>query len=351
MINSFLDNNQDSIKHHVIVVGNEKGGAGKTTATMHLIASLLKFGFKVGSIDLDSRQQSVSRYIDNRRETIAKTGLKVPLPSHAIVKKSPFNDKDDIIKDEQERFDKCINTLSINNDFIVIDTPGSDTNLSRYAHSYANHIITPINDSFVDLDVLAHIDSETLTIERPGVYSEMIWEQKIARAKRNNGEESPIEWIVMRNRLSNIDANNKRRMAEALKKLSRRVGFRSIDGFSERVIFRELFLSGLTLVDIMDKKTNFTVKMSHIAARQELRELLKELRIPAITKCLNEEINGSNSNNDAASKVTSDPARRAEIKVTKVNNDNQSDNVVTNLNPSNVENIQEADKELESVTN
>ena len=232
-----------------------------------------------------SRQRSISRYIENRRETIVKQGLNVPLSSHAIVKKSPFNIVEEAIEDEKNRFNECLHTLSNNCEFIVIDTPGSDTNLSRYAHSFADHIITPINDSFVDLDVLAQIDSDTLTIDRPGIYSEMIWEQKIKRAKRSENAK-PIDWIVMRNRLTNIDANNKRRMAEAIGKLSKRIGFRSLAGFSERVIFRELFLYGLTLIDILNNKTSVSVNLSHIAARQELRDVLKGLRIPAVDECL-----------------------------------------------------------------
>lgn len=270
---------------HVIVIGNEKGGAGKTTTSMHIITSLLHFGFSVGSVDLDSRQRSISRYIENRRETIVKQGLNVPLPSHAIVKKSPFNIVEEAIIDEKNRFNECLHTLSNNCEFIIIDTPGNDTNLSRYSHSFADHIITPINDSFVDLDVLAQIDSDTLTIDRPGIYSEMIWEQKIKRAKRSENA-APIDWIVMRNRLTNIDANNKRRMAEAIGKLSKRIGFRSLAGFSERVIFRELFLHGLTLIDILNNKTSVSVNLSHIAARQELRDVLKGLRIPAVNECL-----------------------------------------------------------------
>lgn len=295
---------------HIIVIGNEKGGAGKTTTSMHIITSLLHFGFSVGSVDLDSRQRSISRYIENRRETIVKQGLNVPLPSHAIVKKSPFNIVEEAVEDEKHRFNECLHTLSSNCDFIVVDTPGSDTNLSRYAHSFADHIITPINDSFVDLDVLAQIDSETLTIDRPGIYSEMIWEQKIKRAKRSENA-APIDWIVMRNRLTNIDANNKRRMAEAIGKLSKRIGFRSLAGFSERVIFRELFLHGLTLIDILNNKTSVSVNLSHIAARQELRDVLKGLRIPAVNECLGIEMEEEAKVKPTASKSASKPAPKA----------------------------------------
>lgn len=266
-------------KCHVIVVGNEKGGSGKTTTCMHLIASLLRLGFSVGSIDIDSRQRSLSRYIENRRQTIAKEGVALPLPHHIVVQRSPFHLLDEAENDERERFTRALSRVMANNDFVIIDSPGSDTYLSRLAHSYADTIITPINDSFVDLDVLATVDGQTLKIVRPSIYSEMVWEQKLQRAKRDGGS---IEWIVMRNRLSNIDARNKRFMTQVVSDLARRIGFRGAPGFSERVIFREMFLQGLTVLDVMDTSANVSVSLSHVAARQEVRELLKALKIPAI---------------------------------------------------------------------
>jgi chromosome partitioning protein len=264
---------------HVIVVGNEKGGSGKTTATMHLIVALLRLGFSVGSMDLDSRQRSLSRYVENRRQTITKQGVALPLPHHIVVQRSPFNFLQEAESDERERFSKGVSRIISNNDFVVIDTPGSDTYLSRLAHSFADTIITPINDSFVDLDVLAHVDGQTMKVNRPSIYSEMVWEQKLSRAKRDGGS---IEWIVMRNRLSNIDARNKRFMTQVLADLSRRIGFRVAPGFSERVIFREMFLQGLTVLDVMDTSANVSISLSHVTARQEVRELLKMLKIPLI---------------------------------------------------------------------
>lgn len=271
---------QTEARHaHIIVVGNEKGGSGKTTTAMHIITALLRLGFSVGSVDIDSRQRSLSRYIENRRQTIAKEGTPLPLPHHIVVQRSPYNMLEEAESDEKERFTKALARLMPSSDFIVIDSPGSDTYLSRVAHSFADTVITPINDSFVDLDVLATVDGQTLKIIRPSIYSEMVWEQKLQRAKRDGGT---IEWIVMRNRLSNIDARNKRFITQVVGELSRRIGFRVAPGFSERVIFREMFLQGLTVLDVMDTSANVTVSLSHIAARQEVRELLKMLKIPAI---------------------------------------------------------------------
>lgn len=266
-------------KTHIIVIGNEKGGSGKTTTTMHLIVALLRLGFKIGSIDIDSRQRSLSRYIENRKNTMTNHGASLPLPQHFVVQRSPFNVLDEAEADERERLTSALKVLMAENDFIVIDSPGSDTYLSRLAHSYADTIITPINDSFVDLDVLANVDGNTLKIVKPSIYSEMVWEQKLLRAKRDGGS---IEWIVMRNRLSNIDARNKRFMTQVLNELARRIGFRAAPGFSERVIFREMFLQGLTVLDVMDTGGSASVSLSHIAARQEVRDLLKTLRIPKV---------------------------------------------------------------------
>ena len=270
---------------HVIVIGNEKGGSGKTTTTMHLIVALMRLGFKVGSIDIDSRQRTLSRYVENRRQTVSKQGVTLPLSEHLVIQKSPFNLLEEAEADESERFSQGIEKLMESADFVVIDSPGNDTFLSRLAHSYADTVITPINDSFVDLDVLATVDGTTLKIIRPSIYSEMVWEQKLLRAKRDGGS---IEWIVMRNRLSNIDARNKRFMNQVLSELARRIGFRVAPGFSERVIYRELFLQGLTVLDVMDVSNNMSVSLSHVAARQEVRDLLKILQIPQIDDRINE---------------------------------------------------------------
>jgi chromosome partitioning protein len=270
---------------HIIVVGNEKGGCGKTTTCMHLIVALMRLGFKVGTMDIDSRQRSLSRYIENRRLTMAKHHATLPMPHHIVITKSPFTIQSEAEEDERDRFNQGLARIVKTCDFVVIDGPGSDTFLSRLAHSSADMIITPINDSFVDLDLLASVDGDTLQIIRPSIYSEMVWEQKLARAKRDSGS---IEWIVMRNRLSNLDARNKRQMKKVTEELARRIGFRLAPGFSERVIFREMFLQGLTVLDVMDTSMDVKITISHIAARQEVRDLLKTLRIPEIDRRINE---------------------------------------------------------------
>lgn len=270
---------------HIIVIGNEKGGSGKTTTAMHLIVALLRLGFRVGTMDIDARQRSLSRYIENRKLTIAKEGTTLPLPSHIVITKSPFTTQAETEDDERDRFTRALAKLLVTTDFVIIDAPGNDTYLARLAHSYADTVITPVNDSFVDLDVLASVNGMTLEVEKPSIYAEMLWEQKLQRARRDGGS---IDWVVMRNRLSNIDARNKRMVTKVMDELVKRLGFRQAPGFSERVIFRELFLLGLTVLDVLETTKAGTLSMSHLAARQEVRELLKSLRIPAIERRITE---------------------------------------------------------------
>ena len=263
------------------MLGNEKGGSGKTTSSLHLIISLLRLGFKVGSIDIDSRQRSLTRYLENRETTMGRESIKLPMPEHVVVNKSVLPVKQEAEQDEAERFLKALFKLQSGHDFVVVDSPGNDTFMSRLAHNFADTIITPINDSFVDLDVLAQVNAMTGKVIKPSIYSEMVWEQKLKRAKRDS---SSIDWIVMRNRLTNIYAKNKQLMTTSLNELSRRVGFRVAPGFGERVIFRELFLQGLTVMDIME--AGGKVSMSHVTARQEVRGLLKTLNIPKLNEVL-----------------------------------------------------------------
>jgi chromosome partitioning protein len=254
---------------YVVVLGNEKGGTGKSTAAMHVITSLLRQGYKVGSIDVDARQGTLSRYVENRRlRSEAKPEEHLPLPDqYPIVEEAQAEDE----KNLKEAMEKLSGS-----DYIVIDTPGSDMYLSRLAHSYADTLITPLNDSFIDLDMLARLNPETLEIIRPSTYSEMVWEQKKQRAIR--GDRRAIDWIVLRNRLTAVNSRNKEEMRKALESLSKRIGFRLVAGFGERVIFRELFLNGITLLDLRESRV--AMSLSHVAARQELNQLLEMIQIP-----------------------------------------------------------------------
>lgn len=264
------------VKPHIFVVGNEKGGAGKTTCSMHLITGLLEKGLKVSSLDTDCRQHSLTRYIQNREEYNKKNLDKsVPMPRHFLLKDSTEPNIPSREKEEKYNFEAALEDAKRDADIIVIDTPGSHSFLSCLAHSYADTVVTPINDSFVDLDVMAKVDSEG-NIVSPSIYSQMIWTQKMERAKRDGNS---IEWVVMRNRLSNLDATNKRNVSKVLDQLAKRISFNVVPGFSERVIFKELFLKGLTLLDLTKANFDKPFNMSHVAARMELREFMRGLGI------------------------------------------------------------------------
>jgi chromosome partitioning protein len=251
----------------IIVLGNEKGGTGKSTVAMHLIVALLRQGRTVGSIDLDARQATLTRYVENRRRR-DQDGTKLGHPIHRAVPPSEDQERD------AETFRTHLAELRELAEVIVIDTPGSDHPLSRLGHSFADMLVTPLNDSFIDLDLLASVDGDSLKIVRPGRYAEMVWDTKKARALR--GENTAFDWFVLRNRLSTLDARNKREMEKLLDALSKRIGFRQLDGLNERVIYRELFLQGLTLLDLGEEQ-GVSLTLSHVAARQELRQLIEAM--------------------------------------------------------------------------
>lgn len=259
---------------YIIVLGNEKGGTGKSTVAMHIITSLLRQGYNVGSIDVDARQGTLSRYVENRTLRKAAKQQDLPLPEHIPLFKSDLSEREQAEEDEKNRVNEALEKLW-EKDYIVIDTPGSDTHLSRLAHSYADTLITPLNDSFIDLDMLVRVNADSLNILKPSTYSEMVWEQKKQKAIRGGGS---IDWIVLRNRLSSINSRNKEEMEKILNALSKRIGFRTLQGFGERVIFRELFLSGMTLLDMRENK--MVMSLSHIAAKQELASLMEMIQLP-----------------------------------------------------------------------
>jgi chromosome partitioning protein len=258
---------------HIIVVGNEKGGSGKSTTCMHVATALARMGKRVGALDLDLRQRSFGRYLENRRAYLAQAGLDLPTPDyHDLPDTDPAAAQDD-------RLARAVEAMDATKDFIVIDCPGSHTRLSQLAHTMADTLITPLNDSFVDFDLLARVDPATGRVKGPSIYAEMVWGARQVRAQEGL---KPIDWIVVRNRLGAQQMHNKKKVGAALEDLSRRIGFRVLPGFSERVIFRELFPRGLTLLDLKDTGVD-QLNLSNVAARQELRDLMGGLKLPFLT--------------------------------------------------------------------
>ncbi len=263
---------------HIIVTGNEKGGAGKSTVAMHVATALARMGHRIGALDLDLRQKSLGRYFHNRTRYMAEAGLDLPTPLFIDL---PEIDQATLAPGENamdHRLSAAVAGLEPDVDFILIDCPGSHTRLSQVAHSLADTLITPLNDSFVDFDLLAHIDTDGEKILGPSVYAEMVWNARQLRAQAGL---PPIDWVVARNRLGAQAMVNKEKMERALHRLSRRIGFRVAPGFTERVIFRELFPRGLTLLDLRDLGVK-SLNISNIAARQELRELIRALNLPGV---------------------------------------------------------------------
>ena len=260
----------------VIVLGNEKGGSGKSTAAMHLIVGLLRDGYQVGAIDLDARQATLSGYLTAREAFARGKGIDLPLPRFVAVERSTLDSRAAADAEETARFNDALAGLA-GCDIVVIDCPGSDTFLSRLGHGHADTLVTPINDSFVDFAMLAKVEPDKHAVVHPSIYSEMVWEARKRRFARDRGR---IDWIVMRNRLGATEARNKRDVGATLEVLAKRIGFRTVKGFGERVIFRELYLQGLTLMDVREAGVAIQMAMSHVAARAEVRALIGAIRKP-----------------------------------------------------------------------
>src|SRR5258705_1623680 len=263
---------------HVIVLGNEKGGSGKSTIALQIAVALLKAGQRVATIDLDCRQRTFTRYIENRRAWARRTGLALELPHHCRVDLGGSMQIADNEAAEFTDFSTAVSEIERSHDFIVIDTPGTDSYLMRLAHAMADTLVTPLNDSFMDFDVLGTIDTATYAVTRESHYAEMA---RDARRKRRQLDGAGTDWIVVRNRLSMHGSRNKQLMADGLKDLSFRLGFRSIDGLVERSVYREFFLPGLTALDDLDETTLGTrPSMVHVTAREEVTSLLRQLKLP-----------------------------------------------------------------------
>ncbi|MBA3668385.1 MAG: AAA family ATPase [Sphingomonas sp.] len=248
---------------HFIIFANEKGGTGKSTTAVHTAIALAASGHRVGALDLDQRQRTLTRYLENRDATMRRLDKRL---AHAAY---------EVLEDQTEAgLEAAIARLSKIADVIVIDTPGRDDPIARAAILKADTLVTPMNDSFVDLDLIGQVHPENFKITKPSFYAELIWDSRTQRAKETG---KSVDWVVLRNRLQHVTSHNLQRVGAALDELARRVGFRVIAGLGERVIYRELFPKGLTLLDLAELGE---VGLGHITARQELREMIAGLAIP-----------------------------------------------------------------------
>ena len=266
-----VDNGSNNQRARCIVVGNEKGGSGKSTTVINLVFGLMDRGHKVVCVDLDFRQRTLSRFLECRTAYGEATGAQLHMPDQRRFSPSALGMVAAARGAEFSRFDTFMKGLLGAADYIVIDTPGNDTILGAHAHSHADVLVTPINDSFIDLDVIARLSPMDLHVMGPGHYTESVWEQRALKQARDKSE---TEWIVLRNRLGALESNNQRSMDIVIQELVERFGFQALPGFGERVIFRELFLKGLTLFDVAASDGDNRRTMSHVAARHEVRNLL-----------------------------------------------------------------------------
>jgi chromosome partitioning protein len=265
---------------HVIVVGNEKGGSGKSTTAFHLAVYLLYAGHRVATIDVDSRQQTLTHYVRNRRAHAQHTGRKLPHPTHFHL---PSAWGDSLKENQAAEFDvfrRSVGEVEGKVDFLVIDTPGFDTNLTRLAHSLADTLVTPVNDSLIDLNVLARTDVETGMPIETSHYARLV---QRARSERLAIGGETIDWVLVRNRISMLSSRNARQVHATLEGIATRFGCRMADGIAERVIFRSLFPSGTTVFDPLDEDGD-AASMSHVGARQEYRNLVAALNLPSFDK-------------------------------------------------------------------
>ncbi|HEY8190639.1 MAG TPA: division plane positioning ATPase MipZ [Micavibrio sp.] len=266
-------------KAHIIVFGNEKGGTGKSTAAMQTAIALLRRGYKVGTIDLDARQGTMTAYMKNRWAYMTRTKKSLPVTTHMDIESSSVIFTAGKEREEHDFLFLAMSELHRNCDFIVIDTPGSDTHLSRTAHGYADTLVTPLNDSLIDLDLLARIDPSTRELGGPSVYTKMVEKKNDERTQRGA---FAVRWIVMRNRVAQGKAKSRPEIEAHLATLADRYNFTLVEGFGDRIIFRDMFIDGLAMADLAAEK--LLLKAEEKAAWREVNALIDTIDPEDITQ-------------------------------------------------------------------
>ena len=231
-------------------------------------------GYRVGVIDLDSRQRTLSRYLENRSKYCETRGVDLPIPQAVTVDPSTLDDMQARKRLEQSMLRGFLNHFDGQTDVIVIDSPGSYTYLSSLAHALADTLVTPMNDSFLDLDLIGQVNPETLEVSALSHYAKVVTESREHRAA---GNRTPLDWVVARNRLGTLASRNNEKVHSALLALREHIEFRYVPGLYERVIYRELFPLGLTMLDLDKVPDQGKLQLSHVAARNEVRTLVDEL--------------------------------------------------------------------------
>jgi chromosome partitioning protein len=241
----------------------------------------LKAGFRVASIDLDTRQRTLTRFLENRQSWGMSARRMIELPFHHALERGGKDSAGENEIVEFTSFAEAISRVEHAFEFVVIDTPASDSYLTRLAHSLADTLVTPMNDSFIDVDVLARVHNDRRERGATAQYAALVLE---ARRQRRLADAGLIDWVVVRNRIASLQSNNQRQVAGSLGRLSPELQFRMAEGFGDRVIFRELFPVGLTVLDSIEEVTDKgALSASQIAARGEVEALIRTLRLPTRT--------------------------------------------------------------------
>jgi chromosome partitioning protein len=248
---------------HVIVFANEKGGVGKSTLAFHTALALCDAGKKVAVIDLDAGQATLSGALTNREATCRL--LKIGLPTPRFVALS---------QPSGASLSQEIARIGSDCQFILIDVAGSDSPIGRRAIAMADTLVTPVNNSFADIALLGHFDAISMKLKRLGRFARLVNGIAEARADRRM---PTADWIVLPNRIRRCGSSNESSINLALVKLAKRAGFRLGQGFGDRVAYRELFLFGLTHLDLKRIPNLGRVKAS---AKLEIEQLLSDLRLP-----------------------------------------------------------------------
>ncbi len=251
-------------KGHIIVFANEKGGVGKSTSAFHTCIALCNAGERVAALDVDLRQLTLHRALWARQESEREYGVRLPGPEQIM-----------LVQQNENELEEKLRMARIHSSFIIIDVGGHDSPIARRAIFMADTIVTPVNDSFIDLDMLGRIDPRTGELKTLGNFARLVEHLKEPGMALR---QKPIDWVVMQNRSRSLGTKNERKVRDALTKIAPIAGFRLVPGLRERVTYRELFPLGLTLFDL-DAIPD--LGRAQPAAREEIWAMLRSLNLPS----------------------------------------------------------------------